>query len=289
MRSKLFVPGSRPELFDKALASAADALSFDLEDAVVESRKQEARDQVEAFLDRHGDATKTIVVRTNPVGTEHFFRDVRSVARSGLDILNIPKVESEAEILETASQLDQLEAEFKVSTPIGILVNIESPKGLRKAADLAAASPRVVGLQIGYGDLYAPLGIDRRDTAAIHSVMFAVRMAAAEANVQAVDGAFTDVADLDGFAAEAAMARRLGFVGKSCVHPRQIEAANAIFRPSDEEIRHALKVVAMLRDPRYQGVGAFLVDGKMVDAPLFAKAQAIVKLARQAGLISEAA
>lgn len=285
MRSKLFVPGSRPELFEKALASAADALSFDLEDAVVESRKQEARDEVQAFLKRHQDAQKTILVRTNPVGGEHFFKDVASVTRNGLDILNIPKVESPEEVQETARQLEKFEAEFGVTTPVGILVNIESPKGLRRVAELAAASPRVMGLQIGYGDLFAPLGIDRRDVATIHSVMFAVRMAAGESNLICMDGAFTDVADVEGFAAEAGMAKRLGFSGKSCVHPRQIESANLVFRPSDEEIRHSLKVVAMLEEPAYQGVGAFVVDGKMVDAPLFEKARSIVKLARQFGLV----
>lgn len=287
MRSKLFVPGSRPELFEKALASAADALSFDLEDAVVESRKQEARDEVEAFLKRHQDAPKKVLVRTNPVGTDHFYKDVASVTRNGLDILNIPKVESPEEVQETARLLEKFEAEFQVATPIGILVNIESPKGLRRAAELAAASPRVMGLQIGYGDLFSPLGIDRRDMAAIQSVMFAVRMAAGESNVIAVDGAFTDVADMEGFAAESQMARRHGFVGKSCIHPRQIESANLIFRPSDEEIRYSLKVMEMLQDPKYKGVGAFVVDGKMVDAPLFEKARAIVEVARQAGLIKD--
>ncbi|MVW72843.1 CoA ester lyase [Bordetella sp. 15P40C-2] len=285
MRSKLFVPGSRPELFPKALASAADALSIDLEDAVVESRKAEARGQVAQFLRDAQGSDKTVIVRSNPVGSVHFEPDVMAIARNGLTILNIPKVEEPSEIHHAAQLLERAEREFDVSKPIGLLVNIESPKGLRRAAELAAVSPRIMGLQIGYGDLFSPLGIDRRDTASIHAVMFAVRMAAGEAGVVAIDGAFTDVADMDGFVAEAESARRLGFIGKSCIHPKQIAAANQVFRPSDADIAHALSVLDKLADMERSGMGAFVVEGKMVDAPLFERAKAIVQQAKALGII----
>lgn len=285
MRSKLFVPGSRPELFQKALSSAADALSFDLEDAVLESRKAEARDYVEKFLADVQGTSKKIIVRTNPVGSHHFVGDVMSIVRDGLDILNIPKVEDVDEIHAAVKALEKTEREFNVKKSISLLVNIESPKGLRRATELAAASPRIMGLQIGYGDLFSPLGIDRRDTGSIHAVMFAVRMAAGEANVLAIDGAFTDVADLSGFTDEAQAAKALGYVGKSCIHPKQIEFANRVFRPSDADIQHALSVLEQLNGLDENGHGAFVVEGKMVDAPLFERAKAIVRQAEALGVI----
>lgn len=285
MRSKLFVPGSRPELFQKALHSEADALSFDLEDAVSESRKEEAREYVSAFLNANRTAEKVVIVRTNPVASAHFEKDIYSLVQAGLDLINIPKVEDPAEIDRAESLIISREKDLGLTKRIGILVNIESPKGLRRAAELASAGRRVAGLQIGYGDLCSPLGIDRREVAAIQQVMFAVRLAAGEANVMALDGAFTDVADLDGFIAEAEMARRMGFAGKSCIHPTQIDSANRVFRPSDADIAHAVKVLAKLESAEMRGVGAFVVDGKMVDAPLFMRANSIVQTARRLGLI----
>jgi len=272
-------------LFHKALSSAADALSIDLEDAVLESRKAEARSYVETFLGEAKGTAKKIIVRANPVSSPHFALDVMSVARDGLDILNIPKVEDPEEIFAAVRALDHAEKTFNVQKPIALLVNIESPKGLRRAPELAAAHERIMGLQIGYGDLFSPLGIDRRDVASIHAVMFAVRMAAGESNLVAIDGAFTDVADLNGFAAEAEAARALGYIGKSCIHPKQIDSANQVFRPSDADIQHALRVLETLKDVDQNGLGAFVVEGKMVDAPLFERAKAIVAQAKALGII----
>ena len=116
--------------------------------------------------------------------------------------------------------------------------------GLRLAAEIAAADPRVAGLQIGFADLFEPLGIDRRDAAAVQQVQLAVRLAAGEAGVLAYDAAFADVNDAEGFRREAEVARRLGFIGKSCIHPSQVPIANAVFRPSEAEIAQALRVVA---------------------------------------------
>lgn len=287
MRSKLFVPGSRPELFEKALASTADALSFDLEDAVTDQRKPEARLHVQKFLEAAKDNNKKIIVRSNHVSSEHFKLDVPAIVRNGLDILNIPKVESTEEIYEAAQLLSLCEQEYGVKKRIGILVNIESPKGLRRAQELAVAHERVVGLQIGYGDLFSPLEMDRRNISSVEQVMFSVRMAAGEANIMAVDGAFTHVADIDGFLAEAEMARKFGYVGKSCIHPSQIEHANKVFRPTAEDIAHCVNVLKSLKERAGDEVGAFTIDGRMVDAPLFERARQVVSQAVQLGIIDK--
>jgi citrate lyase subunit beta/citryl-CoA lyase len=290
MRSKLFVPGSRPELFDKALAGDADALSFDLEDAVAESRKAEARQTLGEFLQRVADPAvkrgKVLIVRVNPLDTVHFAPDIAAVVRPGLDLLNLPKPEEREHVIEAAEALIRAERENGVAQPVRLLLNIETPRALRNAAALAAAHPRVAGLQMGLGDLFEPLGIARRDADTVRQVMFAIRMAAGEAGVFAYDGAFADVRDADGYSAEAAMARRLGFLGKSCIHPSQVALANAAFRPSDEEIAHAQKVVGAAQGAEAGGVGAWVVDGKMIDAPFLARARAILDTAVRLGLTS---
>jgi len=290
MRSKLFVPGSRPELFDKALAGEADALSFDLEDAVVESRKAEARQILGDFLQRVADPAvkrgKRLIVRVNPLDTPHFVPDLQAVVRPGLDLLNVPKPETAEQVLQAVAALEQAERDNGIAQPIGLLLNIETPRGLRNAAAMACAHPRVAGLQMGLGDLFEPLGIARRDVDNVRSVMFAIRMAAGEAGVFACDGAFADVRDTEGYSAEAAMARRLGFIGKSCIHPSQVALANAAFRPSDEEIAHALKVVEAAGKAEADGIGAWVVDGKMVDGPFLTRARAIVDTAVRMGLAS---
>jgi len=288
MRSKLFVPGSRPELFPKALASAADALSFDLEDAVAEPRKPEARAALRALLQSGAAAAggQTLIVRVNALDTPHFAADVAEVVRPGLHMINLPKVECAEQVRAAAQALAQAEAANAVARPVRLLLNIESPRGLRVAAELAAAHPRVAGLQLGLGDLFEPNGIARRDGRAITQAMFTLRMAAAEAGVFAYDSAFADVADSAGFRAEAEMARNLGFLGKSCIHPSQIALANAVFRPSDAEIAHAVRVVDAAARAEADGIGAYLVDGKMVDRPFFERARAIVDAARQLGLLA---
>lgn len=276
MRSKLFVPGSRPELFAKAAAGAADALSFDLEDSVPPARKEEARDNLAGYLrEAPSDLGKVLVVRVNAVGTEHFAADLAAMALPRTNLINLPMVEDPAAVTEAAAQLDRLPD----AGHIRLLVNVENPKGLRRAAELAAAHPRVAGLQIGYADLLEPCGIDRADQAALSQIRLAVRLAAAEAGLPAYDGAFAGVKDSEGYRAECESARRHGFAGKSCIHPSQIAIANAAFLPSPAEIAWARKILTAAADAEARGLGAVLVDGQMIDPPFLSRARATVALA----------
>jgi citrate lyase subunit beta/citryl-CoA lyase len=282
MRSKLFVPGSRPELFAKAAASAADALSFDLEDAVAKDRKAEARAAVGAFLrSRQADDGKMVVVRSNGLSSGLFEDDLKVIVGSGLDVLNLPMVESGDEVREAVRSLAQFESEAGVERPIGILANIETPKGLRLAAEIATADPRVVGLQIGYADLFEPCGINRSDPNALSYVRMAIRLAAAEAKVPAYDGAYAVVAKPERYREECEEARNLGFAGKSCIHPTQVPIANECFMPRPAEIEKARRILAAAEDAAAKGVGAFVVDGQMIDEPFLASARAVVALAEQ--------
>ncbi len=284
MRSKLFVPASRPELFEKALRSNADAISFDLEDAVHEDRKAQAREHLSRHLQQQASHKKIMVVRTNAMDTEHFAADLQACVWHGLDMVNLPKVEDAQTIKRAAALLEKLEAQRGIGRPIGILANIESPRGLRLAADIATAHPRVAGLQIGYGDLFSPLGIISGERSAQQFVRIQVRMAAGEAGIDAYDGAYVDIANPQGYTADAQEAHELGFAGKSCIHPTQIDLANQVFRPSQTDIDHALRVVEATKNATTTSTGAFVVDGRLVDGPFIARAEKLVALARRLGL-----
>ena len=277
MRSKLFVPGSRPALFAKAMAGDADLLSFDLEDAVADDDKATARQQVAAFLQSapHRAAGKQVVVRVNAWNTSAWEDDLRAILPLDIDLLNLPKIESADQLRQAMSEIDAIEARLGVRRSVGILVNIETPRALRHAAKIALARPRVRGLQLGLGDLFEPHGIRRADLRNVHAAQYALRMAAAEAGAFAYDAAFPGLEDEAGFRAEADAARALGFAGKSCVHPRQVAWANDIFAPSVKEIDDARRTVEKADEA---GEGAFAVDGRMVDAPFLARARAVLAL-----------
>lgn len=283
MRSKLFVPGLRPELFDKALAGDADALSLDLEDAVAEERKAEARIAVAAFVGSEAVAAsrKAIIVRVNDPDSPHFAADLAAVARDGVALINLPKIESAAALHGAIAAIERAEALNGVSRPIRLLVNIETPRALLHAADIAAAHPRVAGLQLGLADLFEGACIERYDLANVHSAMFAVRMAAAAAGVFALDSAYADLHDEAGYVAEARAARRLGFLGKTCLHPRQVALANTAFAATPAELDAARRIVEAAQAAPDGGRGVFVVDGRMIDLPFLKRAQALLASARR--------
>jgi citrate lyase beta subunit len=270
MRSKLFVPGGRRELFAKALASQADAISFDVEDSVVDEAKEFLRSSA---VD---DCEKIIIVRVNAPGSEHFEGDLMAFACSQVEFLNLPKIESAAEVCSAVAALEAAEAHNGVERPIRLLLNIESAKGLRQAAEIAAAHPRVAGLQLGLADMFESLGIDREDPRNRHAALFAMRMAAGETGAFAYDSAYPNVQDEAGFRAEALEARRLGYLGKSCIHPRQIALANEIFRQDEMDLAQAQRIVTAAKSAAANGRGAFLLDGRMIDLPYLRRAEAML-------------
>jgi citrate lyase subunit beta/citryl-CoA lyase len=285
MRSKLFVPGSRPELFPKAQKSAADALSFDLEDAVVADRKAEARSEVAAFLRANSELSeKVIVVRVNGLSSLHFQPDIEAVVGAGLDIINLPKIESREDILFAVEVIRKVESASQTGAQVGILANIESPKGLRQALDIATADPRVMGLQIGFTDLSSTCGFRPHNTVALDAVRFSVRCATAEAGIATFDGAFTDVKDGEAFRREAVDARDLGFSGKSCIHPSQVPIANQVYSPTMDQIARAQALLAAAALATQRGLGAFVHEGEMVDVPVIARARSLVNLAARLGI-----
>jgi citrate lyase beta subunit len=278
MRSKLFVPGSRTELFAKALAGEADAISFDVEDSVPEGVKARARQDVADFLRTPAvrASSKLVIVRINAWGSPHFDADLAAFACPGVALLNLPKVFSGTDVQSAAALLADAERRNGIREPIRLLVNIETARAMRLAAEIAGAHPRVAGLQLGLADMFESLHIDRRDGRNVHAAMFAMRLAAGEHGCFAYDSAFPDVHDESGFRREAEQAKQLGYTGKSCVHPKQVALANEIFSADPLSLAAARRIVAAAELAAQQGRGAFLLEGRMIDLPIIKRAQAIL-------------
>jgi citrate lyase beta subunit len=277
MRSKLFVPAIRVELFKKALGSGADAICFDLEDAVAPAARPEARAHLEAFLANRTAGSPLLLVRTNSVASSDFGLDVASAVCSSTFAIALPKVESAEDILQAEKSIAALELERTITTPLGILPTIESPRGLRLAVEIARASARVIGLQMGFADLLEPLGIARDNAFARDQIRLMVRLAAAEANLDCYDSAFADFGNLAAYQQQLDAARALGFAGSSCIHPAQVEPANRTFTPTPETLADARQIVAAAKLAAERGDAVTSVNGRMIDRPFVLAAERLLR------------
>ena len=267
-RSILFVPGDRPERFAKALASPADAICIDLEDAVAPEAKASARASALDFLKTSPEAART-VLRLNALSTAAGMVDAAALLEAGVApaALMTPKAES-------ADVLASLHAAFAgQGGPQPLIALVESAAGLAHAGDLARA-PGVVALALGPIDLAAQLGA-QFDEQALSTIRLQIRLGASRGGVMAWDGPSLAIDDLAQLSADARSAAALGFSGKLCIHPAQVAAINAGFSPSAASIDWARRVIAAAKS----GKGAVTVDGKMVDRPVVLHAEKILALA----------
>jgi citrate lyase beta subunit len=277
MRSKLFVPAIRVELFRKALGSGADAICFDVEDAVTPDDRPAARAHLETFLANQTTGSPLLLVRTNAVASSDFHLDVASAVWPSTFAIALPKVESAEDIWRAEKSIVALELERAITTPLGILPTIESPRGLRLAAEIARASARVIGLQMGFGDLLEPLGIARDNAFARDQIRLILRLAAAEADLDCYDSAFSDFRNLTAYQRQLDAARALGFAGSSCIHPAQVEPANLTFAPTPEELADARQIVAAAKLAAERGDAVTSVNGRMIDRPFVIAAQRLLR------------
>ncbi|MBO9356331.1 CoA ester lyase [Bordetella petrii] len=251
LRSLLFVPGDRPERFDKAAGAGADAIILDLEDAVLPDAKPAARQAVADWLAAAG---QPAIVRVNSAGTPWFDDDLRAVARAGCRAVMVPKSEEPAVLARVRAQLGEAAALFPL---------IETALGAERARDLARA-PGVSRLVFGSVDFARDTGIqDEQGWLPTRiGLVLASRLAGRAAPIDGTTLHWNDPAAVQ---AIAAAARRLGFGGQLCIHPRQVAPVNQGFLPSDDELAWARRVVRAVAEG---GHGAITVDGKLVDKPL---------------------
>jgi citrate lyase subunit beta/citryl-CoA lyase len=276
-RSLLFVPATSPHKAEKAFASAADGVILDLEDAVALAEKPQARVTAAQLLRTRRDTL--VFLRVNATSTPHCFDDLHTAAAAAIDGIVLPKAESAAELAMVDWLLAQLEA--KADRPAGsieIMPIVETARGLAAAAEIARASPRLRRLAFGAVDLALDMDIDIADeAAAMAHARFLLALASKQAGLQGpMDTVFVDIRDPDGLRASAMRARAMGFSGKCCIHPAQLETVNAVFTPSEAELARASEIVAAFEQAEAAGAAAVSVGGVMVDYPVFEKARRVL-------------
>ncbi|HEV2359971.1 MAG TPA: CoA ester lyase [bacterium] len=281
LRSLLFVPGHRHEMIAKAAASGADAIIMDLEDGVAPAEKPAARRAVAAALDGPLPDRLVVFVRLNSTGSGRLDDDVREALRARADGVCLPKCESPADVRAVAARL--LAAEDRLALPRGrlrMLALVETARGVIASAAIARESRRVYGLVFGAEDFTADTGMPRtREGTELAAARTAVSLAAHAAGVDAIDGIFADFRDADGLAHDTMEARRLGYTGKTLIHPAQIPPVHRMFAPGPDEITKARRIVEAFERGETAGSGIVVVDGAMVDRPVVLRAQRVLALA----------
>lgn len=268
LRSVLFVPGDRDDRFAKALGSGADAVVFDLEDAVAADRKPIARELVARLLATpRGAADPARLVRVNSTGSGFLDVDLRALDGLALDAVVFPKA--------VAEDVAALPAWVPP-----VLAIVETARGLFGSHELAA-STRVLGLALGAVDLGAELGLEpRRDGQELLLARSQLVVSCAAALLRApIDSVYTSLADLEGLAAETELGRSLGMGGKLCVHPSQVPVVNAAFTPSEERVAWARAIVLAYEAAIARGSGVVSVNGQMIDAPVVVRARSVLAAA----------
>lgn len=284
LRSLLFVPGHRREMIAKAAAAGADAVILDLEDGVAPGEKDAARRTVAAALDGSLPEHLVVFVRVNSTGSGLLDADLRGAARARMDGVCLPKCDSPADVQALAARL--LTVEDRLGLPRGrlrILALIETTRGVQNAAAVARESPRVWGVVFGAEDFTADAGLPRtREGTELAPARTAVSLAAHAAGVEAIDGIFADFRDDAALAADTAEARRLGYTGKTVIHPAQIAPVHRVLAPAADEIAKARRIVDAFEQAEAAGSGIVVVDGAMVDRPVAVRAQRVLARAGRA-------
>jgi citrate lyase subunit beta / citryl-CoA lyase len=300
-RSLLAVPASNLEMASKALASAADAVFLDLEDAVAPGEKAGAREKIVRALRELDWRNRPTLYRTNALDTPYFYRDVMEIVEEAgdrLDIIMIPKIQRPEDLHVAATLLSQIESATGLEVgKVKVEAQIESAEGLVNVDTIARATDRLEALHFGPGDFAASLRMPLRSIGTMdewdeaypghrfHYAMQRIVVAARAGDLRAVDGPVADYRDVEGLRKSCLLARSLGFDGKWCIHPAQIETVNEVFSPTDEEIEWAKKVVEAYEEASAAGSGAISIDGQMIDAASIRMAENTLELAREAGII----
>jgi citrate lyase subunit beta / citryl-CoA lyase len=279
-RSLIFVPGNSTRFVEKAMSLAADIVCFDLEDSVPDNEKDVARKIISETIKVRRQAHGSLVyVRTNSPASGLVHTDLKAVLQKGIDGIVVPKVTDVHDINEIKKHIVTLETDRTIGK-IALMPSIESAKGVVNAYLIASADERIDAIVFGVFDFLYDMGLDYDEHDPVpHSYARAkVSVDSRAAGVHAIDAIWQKIDDIDGLIKDATMAKRLGYSGKSIIHPSQIEPVHKVFRPSKNEIEWARKVVQELDDAMKKGTGrgAVRLEGRMIDAVHYKQAKNIL-------------
>ncbi len=285
-RSMLFLPGNTPNMLINGNCLGADAVIFDLEDAVSPTEKDAARILVRntmRYMDFRG---CEIIVRINSIDTPFWKRDIDQILPQKPGLILLPKTGSAADVLEADGYISQVEESLGMEkNTVGLMPLIETAMGVENAYAIASASDRVKALFLGAEDLTADLQCKRtKEGREIEYARTRLVVAARAAGVDVYDTPFTDVNDDEGMVKDAQLAKALGFTGKASISPRHVEIINSVFSPTQKDVDYAYEVMEAIAFAKEQGRGAIALHGKMIDAPIVARAQRTIAMAEALGM-----
>lgn len=270
-RSILFIPGNNPGMLQNADILGADALFVDLEDAVALGEKDTARTLVKEYLNTFKPETD-IFVRINPSDSPYFYRDLESLKDEDIKGILLPKAS-----IESMKKLDSFIEENNLD--FEIIALIETAMGLENSFQILKQSQRIVGMFLGAEDLTLDLGAKRtKDSKEIDYARSRIIAVSKAMGVQAIDTPFTDTEDISGLRKDVYYAKDLGMTGKAVISPRHVKIVNDLFSPSDADIEYAHRVVEGVKSANEKGLGAFSIEGKMIDKPIIMRSLNTLKL-----------
>ena len=286
----LFLPGNNPNMLINGNCLGADAVIFDLEDAVAPAEKDAARILVRNTMRYMDFGTCGRIVRINSIDTPYWRQDLEQILPYKPDLILLPKSGSAADVLAADEYMTQLEEKLGFEpNAVGLMPLIETAMGVENAFAIASCTKRVKALFLGAEDLTADLRCKRtKEGREIEYARTRLVVAARAANIDVFDTPFTDVNDDEGIVVDAELAKALGFSGKASISPRHVEVINRVFSPTMAEIDYAYEVVEAIRIAKEQGKGAIALRGKMIDAPIVARAERTISMAVEMGLGREA-
>ncbi len=275
-RTRLYIPGNNPHLVENAGLYGADCVILDLEDSVPITQKFDARVLVKYSLQNVDFGSSERWVRINGIDTPYWKKDLREVLPF-VEVINLPKVESLADVEMADEEMSLIEKEYDLEER-KIVPIIETVRGLSNAKDIAS-HPRVVALAWGGEDLTADLGIPRKKALILEYVRAEIVFAAKAHKKQALDTVFSNVRDEQALFEYAQHARYMGFDGIGVIHPNQIEVVHRAFKPTEEEIEEARKIIEAAREAERKGKAVISLNGRMIDPPVVERAKKILAYA----------
>ena len=280
-RSLVFVPGNNPRFLEKAKSISADIVCFDLEDSVPEKEKSKARKLIKTALAQRKHYLPNVYVRTNSPESGKIESDLKEIIQKGVDGVVIPKVNSAKELKKIEKTIISLEKKAKISGT-RIIPSIESALGVVNCYEIASYSKRIDAIVFGIFDLLNDMGIEytKGNPLGAKYSRYKIPVVATAAGVYAIDGIWQDVKDKSGLRKDCKIGRSLGYVGKSVIHPDQVETVHKIFHPNKTEVAWAKLVVKTYNNSTKKGKGATVVDNKMIDEVHYKRAKALLDVCK---------